>query len=291
MVMERSKFMNARYGILQTWDKDVQDTNNFLKSMFGPAPTRFKGAVDTIGHYYFYPIAKMQSVVDVTTWMGAYEKGLNEENLSEDQAVIYADTQVEASQTSGIFSDRSGIERGTLGSRTRQSQFVRLWTTLISYMLAKGNIAYEKHKGTDYRDPKQVMHLATDYLLLFMIEGIASNILYDNWPGDEDEDETVAGWVAKVTVDSVVSGIPLVREYSAAKYGSGQTAVGALVVDAYKLIEQIKQGELDEPLVKSGVKVVGTLFHLPSSQVNRAVEAAMSDDETALYEYFTGKRD
>jgi hypothetical protein len=288
MVMERSAFMQARYGTLQTWDKDVTDTNNYLKSMFGPAPTKFKTAFDSVGHYYFYPIAKMQSVVDVTTWMGAYEAAINDPKiLSEEEAVFAADSMVENSQTSGLFSDRSGIERGTLGTRTRQGQFVRLWTTLISYMLAKGNIAYEKGVTTDFKSPAQVVQFATDMVLLFMIEGIASSLLYDRWPGDEDEDETIGGWVFDVTIDSMLSGIPLVREYSAAKYGSGNTPVGAIVKDAFEFVRQAEQGEADEALIKAGIKVTGTLLHLPASQPNRAVEA-MFDDDAALYEYFLG---
>ena len=291
MVMEKSKFMEARYGVLQTWDKDVQDTQNFLKSFFGPVPTKAKGLLDSMGHYYFYPIAKMQSVVDVTTWMGAYEKGINEIGLSEEKAGIYADTQVEASQTSGFFSDRSGIERGTLGTRSRQSQFIRMWTTLISYMLAKGNLAYETHKRTDYRSVKSVTYALTDYILLFMIEGIASSLLYGRLPGDDDDDQSVVGWLASVTAESVTSGIPMVREINAAKYASGNTPFGALVMDTWKFSQQVDQGEFDEAAIKAGVKVGGTLFHLPSTQVNRFVEAVMSDDDVALYEYFTGTVD
>ncbi|MCK4858704.1 MAG: hypothetical protein KAT58_12090, partial [candidate division Zixibacteria bacterium] len=290
MVMKKSKFMEARYGILQTWDKDVSDTNAFLKSAFGSVPTRFVQAFDKAGHLYFYPIAKAQSFVDVTTWMGAYEKGLNDEQLNEADAVLYADSQVEASQTSGLFSDRSGIERGTLGTRTRQGQFVRLWTTLISYMLAKGNIAYEKGSKTNFRDPKQIVEFATDLTLLYMVEGIASALLYGHDPGEDDADETLLGWTAKVTAESVTSGIPLVREINAARYGSGNTPVGALAVDLFKFKEQVEQGEADEAAIKAWVKVQGTLLHLPASQVNRAIEAFFADDPE-WYEYFTGVED
>lgn len=292
MVMETSKFMQARYGLLQTWDKDVSDTAGYLNSMFGPAPTKFKQGVELMGHYYFYPIAKMQSLVDVTTWMGSYEAALNDPKVMSDEEAIYAaDTAVENTQTSGLFSDRSGIERGTLGTRTRQGQFVRLWTTLISYMLAKGNIAYEKGVRTDFRDPKQVVNFATDMVLLYTMEGIASAILYDRWPGDEDEDETTARWVLDATADSILSGIPMVREFSAAKYGSGNTPVGAVVKDSYDFIRQAEQGDMDEALVKAGIKVTGTLFHLPASQPNRAVEALFEEDGAEWYELILGVRE
>jgi hypothetical protein len=287
-VMERSKFMEARYGILQTWDKDVNDTNAYLQSMFGAAPTRGKQMFDTVGHYYFYPIAKMQSVVDVTTWMGAYEGALNDPQVkSEEEAVYAADAAVEAAQTSGLFSDRSGIERGTLGSRTRQGQFVRLWTTLVSYMLAKGNIAYEKGINTNFRNPKEVMHFATDMALLFLIEGMASAYLYGQGP---EEEENPWLWAAEVTGESVLAGIPLVREFTSSRYASGNTPVGALFMDSYKFFEQAAQGEADEAAIKAGIKVTGTLFHLPASQPNRAVEAMFKDD-AEVYEYILGTTD
>lgn len=289
MVMEESAFMNARYGVMQAFDKDVADTKAFLQSYFGGVPTKFARSMDTVGHYYFWPIAKMQSVVDVTTWMAAYEQAMNDPKIgNKEDAKLYADAQVERAQTSGLFSDRSGIERGTLGTRTRQGQFVRLWTVLISYMLAKGNIAYEKGKITDFKDPKQAIGFAVDMVLLFLIEGMASALLYGRWPGEEDEDETVVGWAAKATVESVASGIPMLREYSGAKYGSGTTPIGALTVDLWKTIEQISQGDVDEPAVKATVKTMGTLFHLPSSQVNRAVEAMFKEGDAELHEWFMG---
>ena len=289
----KSKFMNTRYGLLQTWNRDVADTTHFLRSSFGPAPTKFKNNVDKMGHLYFYPIAKMQSLVDVITWMGAYEKGLNEENLSDRDAVFYADTVVENAQTSGLFSDRSGLERGTVSMRTRQSQYVRLFTSLISYMLAKGNIAYEKGVRTNFKDPKQFAYFVSDMLLLFTIEGIASALLYGQWPGDDDKDESVLGWMAGATLESMAAGIPIIRDFASAKYGGGTTPASSLVIDTYKFYEQVEQLEFDETLVKSGVKVTGTMLHLPSSQFNRAVEAAFKDAEgdAAWYEYLIGAKE
>ena len=291
MVQEKSTFMNARYGVMQAFDKDVADTRAFLQAFFGGVPTKLTRGMDTMAHYYFMPIAKFQQLVDTTTWMAAYEKGINDPNVkSEEEALYYADAQVERAQTSGLFSDRSGLERGTLGTRTRQGQFVRLWTVLISYMLAKGNIAYEKGVDTNFKDPKQVAMFLSDMVLLFAVEGMASALLYGDWPEDEDEDGDVdvISWAATATVESIASGIPMVREYSGAKYGSGTTPIGALTVDMWKSIEQLSQGELDEAAVKSVVKTTGTMFHLPASQFNRAVEAAFKEDDTDLHEWIMG---
>ena len=236
----------------------------------------------------------MQSLVDVTTWYGALWKGKNVEHLSDAEAILYADTLVEGAQTSGIFSDRSGLERGTLGNRTRQSQFVRLWTTLISYMLRKPGLAYEKvskFKRGD-RSLKNSVGLATDMMLLYTLEGIASQLIYGNPPSDDDDEIDaleILRWTAVATGDSILSGIPIVRELGTARYGSGNTPLGTVTKDMYDLWIQAEQGEIDEALIKTGVKVTGTLLHLPASQTNRIIEASMQDD-LELHEFVFGVR-
>jgi hypothetical protein len=286
LVLEQSKFMQARYGVMQAFDKDIADTRAFLQAYFGGLPTKGAASWDWISAKYFLPIAKCQQLVDTTTWMAAYDKAINDPVIgSHEDAVNYADAQVERAQTSGLFTDRSGLERGTLGTRTRQGQFVRLWTVLISYMLAKGNIAYEKYQITDFKNPNQVIGFASDMVLLFLMEGMASALLYGDWP---DEDENFVAWAGAATIESIASGIPIVREYSGAKYGSGNTPIGAMTVDVWKSLEQVGQGELDEPMVKSLVKAAGTMFHLPASQTNRFVEAAFKEGDTELHEWMLG---
>jgi len=290
-VMAQSDFMRSRY-VDGQFDKDVIDTAAHLNSFWGPAPTIGKVAMQRAAATYFLPIMAMQSVVDVTTWLGAYWKGKNIKGLNDADAIIYADVQVENSQTSGFYSDRSGLERGTMGRKNRQSQFIRIWTTLISYMLAKSNIAYEK--GVKFkRKPtaKGAVLLATDILLLYTVEGIAAAFLYDQIPDwDDEEDDSVGWWLAKVTADSLLSGIPFAREAPGAKFGSGNTALGTAAKDIYDLGQQIAQWELDDTMIKQLNKVGGVWLHYPSSQTNRLIDAYWSEEEPELYEWATGIR-
>lgn len=289
-VMETSKFLHTRYDV-GAWNKDVQDTRAHLESMFGTTPTVGKVVMTRLAYTYFLPIAKAQQVVDITTWLGAYHKGVNELELSEADAIIYADTQVEAAQTSGFFSDRSGFERGTSGLRkNRQSQWIRIWSTLLSYMLAKGNIAYEKTKTTNFRSPSQIAKYMADMFLLFTLEGMASAVLYGRLPEEDDEPEDWAKWAAVQTVDSVASGIPYVREVLAARYGGGNTPVGVFFNDSWRLIEQAGQGEADAAAIDAFLDVVGTATHTPTGQISKTFRAIYEDDDTALYEYLVGPR-
>lgn len=289
---EASAFLRIRYDKnTLAFDKDVQDTSQFLQSAGSGLPTNLRVGMDKLSRSFFWPIAKMQQMVDTITWLGAYHKGRNELGQSDAASVLYADAQVELAQTSGIYSDRSGIERGTLSVTTRQSQAIRLWTTLISYMLRKGNIAYGKgvelRKDMSFRNAAQ---FSGDMLLLFTLEGLASAFIYGRWPDDDDE-ETFLEFAATETALSVISGVPVVREIPAAAYGSGTTPIGALTNDLFDLYTQSLQGEADTAARKAFVNSFGTLFHLPASQTNRLLEALLDEDDPEILEYLTGTRD
>ena len=294
-VMDNSVFMNTRYGVMQRFSPEVADAQTFMKSVFGPVPTQFSRNFKAFSSKYFWFIAKAQSLVDVWTWMGAYDNGRNNKGLSETEARLFADSQVEGAQTSGIFADRSALERGTMGNRTRQSQYVRLFTTLIAYMLRKQGLGYEatqRYKRSK-RTVNDAANLLIDYVMLFMVEGMASQLVYGNWPKEDDEEKitayNAAVWVALATADSFIAGIPLVREITTARYGSGNTPIGSLGKDLWDVVIQASQGEVDKELMTTTISAAGTAFHLPSSQVNRAIEAYLSDDPE-WYEYFIGVR-
>lgn len=293
-VFQMSDFMRLRY-VTGSFNKDVNDTRAHLNAELGTVPTKLKRNLDAVSATYFKPIMYAQSVVDVSTWMAGYDKGRNVKNLSHEEAIRYADSVVEGTQTSGFFSDRSNLERGTVNKKTRQSQFIRIWTTLISYMLKKGNIAYEKgvavkREGLSF---KTAIQFGMDMLLLFTVEGLVSAFLYGNWP-DEDDDEPFAWFAAKVTFDSWLSGIPFLRETSSVRFGGGNTVIGAATRDMYRFYQQAAQGEVDKTLVKSFINLTGTFGHYPAAQINRFVDAAWDEsqgEDVAFYEYMIGTRD
>lgn len=288
-VIAGSHFMSVRYKE-GTWDKDVHDTGDYLKAAGGGIPTLNARVRDRLSYSMFWPIMKMQSVVDVATWLGANWQAINKKGLNEADAILYADATVENTQTSGLFSDRSGIERGTLSGTTRQSKWIRLWTVLISYMMAKGNIAYEKGVALKKRPtPANIIMFATDMILLYTMEGLAAAAIYGRWP-DDDDDESFLEFAAKETALSIASGIPLLREVPGAMYGGGNTPIGALAHDMFDLYIQIGQGEMDDTLRRKAVNVGGMLLHLPSSQTNRLIDALESEDEIEWYQYLTGPK-
>lgn len=292
-IMSESAFMRARYQE-NAWNKDVQDTKVYLGSFFGPVPTKLKRAVNALSYSYFWPIAKVQMVVDGITWTAGYWKGVHEKGLAPNSkdAIAYADSMVENAQTSGFFVDRSAIERGSLSINQRQSQFVKLWTTLISYMLAKGNIAYAKGRQFG-RAPSlwSATTLAGDVVALYAIEAILAGAIRGTLP--DDDDDSWLGFIAKESAASAIGGFPVLREVMAGFYGSGNTPIGGLAKDFSNALTQTAQGEADIALFKAWNNLGGTLFHYPAGQTNRVVEAMWADadgEDVAAYEYLTGPR-
>lgn len=294
-IMAQSQFMRSRYEA-GAWNKDVQDTATFLQSSFGPVPTKLKARMNAISATYFLPLAKSQLLVDEMTWLAGYHKAVTERGLDGDDAVHYADSVVENSQTSGFFGDRSALERGTLTAKTRQSQFVRIWTTLGSYMIAKGNIAYGRTREVIRNpSPANVANYATDMLLLFLMDALAGALIRGVWP---DDDEEVPKFVASQAVQAVFGTVPFVREIPAAAYGGGNTPIGALGGDIYKAWDKITSDSHSDAQTLAALKAVnnvgGTLFHYPAAQLNILLSAYWADsggEDVSPYEYLVSGPD
>lgn len=286
-VHEQSAFMRDR---ADTFSKDIADA---LKKMKGGVLPDWIPAVggrplpEWVSRSFFYMIVKSQQIVDMATWLGAYRKGLDQFKVEAD-AVQFADRMVARAQSSGLFSDRTAVERGTLNRRSRQSEAVRIWTTLASYMIAKGNVAYERTRVTDFKSPSQVLRWSTDMVLLFTLEALLIAALRGTWPDDDDE-ESVPAFVLKQTANSVLGTIPFVREFAAEANGfRGGGAFGSFAGKVGKAAIQLEQGEGDLALIKALNNVGGVLLHYPSVQTNRFIDAAWRDsqgEEVAPVEY------
>jgi len=299
-VMADSAFMRTRYA-LNTFNKDIAAVQDALRSGAPVGEGRgfiggFINAVRAVQlppqmvNWAFFGIRQTQILVDSATWLAGYRKaaGMGKNHA---EAVLYADGIVENAQTSGMFSDRAAIERGTFSETTRQSEFVKLWTTLGSYMLAKGNIAFESYRRTDFRSPSSILAFGSDVLLLFAAEAMLMALVKGSWPED---DEDWWWWTTKTVATQATGTIPLVREIPGMAYGGGNTPIGATAGDIWKAYQQTSQGEVDEGLIKSYTNLIGTATGLPSAQINRATDAfwreTVEGQDVPAYEYVTGQR-
>ena len=229
----------------------------------------------------YVPIVMLQGVADISTWMGAYHKALYE-GRPEAEAIALADRMTMDAQGSGRLMDLSGVERG--GSLSK------LLTVFYTFFNTALNIARFSIKS---KPPMQVM---ADLVILMCLQPFAETFLREGMKtlaSDKDDDD----WLEKTMMKGIgnVASFQLgmfvgLREFQDAAsaisgeamrpYGgpAGMRKVG----DTIKLIEQVRQGELDAAFFRAAVNAAGVWLGLPSAQINRTVSgaAALLNDKT-----------
>ena len=307
----KSPFMATRQ---TTFNKDM---NAFLdSSASGATPSRWKEfKKDYWGPAAFWLMQKVQwHFADVPTWIAGYEQGLRKFGGDEARAVAHADGLVKRAQGSGLFTDRSAIERGSLGTMTRQNEFVKLFSTLGSYMFAKANVAYERGKkaqqvfaenGASQASALEAASLATDMVLLFSVEALvgaaasAAAVAVFGGGDDGNDDENSALWLAKKTALSVIGTLPFVRDMAsvAQGYGAGG-AYGSITGDLAKPVWTIGKavGAVDSEFSRSDAKALsnalGATTGFPSVMANRVIDALArqsNGEQVSPLEYAFGK--
>lgn len=228
--------------------------------------------------------------VDVPTWLAAHHKALSE-GLDGDAAAHYADRLVARAQAGTALADRSAFERGSLARDTRFNGVIRLFATLVSYMIAKGNIAYEvvgtaKRKNTVGGYMGAAMYLA----LLFMLE----EIIRGSMKGEIDWDETDPDkdgpllYAAKGGALSVLGVMPFIRDIASSLNGFEPGLYGTFISTLTRPMQQASKGEVNEATAKAIVNATGLFAPIPSGQINRVISAANKDGGAGIMEYLLG---
>ena len=306
-IIARSPYMSTRQ---TTFNKDIYDFYSDPKT--GPVASRW-GEIksEIIGPLSFWLMTKVQwYVVDIPTWLAGYQQGLRRFGNDETKAVAHADAIVKRAQASGLFSDRSAVERGSVNRTARQNDVVRLFTALGSYMFAKFNVAYERtatakrtirEEGVSGKSAVEVMSWTLDMAFLFTLEAVLMGAIKGGLPDGEDEDETWLKFLAKETGFAMMATVPFVRDGASVFKGfGGGGAYGGAIEDAGKgvqgLFNVVTSPMSDDGLQLSDVKKVingtGLATGLPSTQINRAVDSAWRASEgkdVSPIEYILGK--
>lgn len=270
-VVGKSKFMADRsrtqFRELNELRNRVQDENATMRNI-------------RLGTYFF--MMRIQRMVDIPTWLGAYEKAVVEGN-DEDRAISLADQAVIDSQGSGMTKDLSGIERG--------GPALKLFTVFYSYMNTAFNMGVVQTMTA-----KSKGKLAADYLMLFTVPAVLSSALKDALtPGGDDDEEDLEALARRLAAEqlSYLMGLMVVvREFSnAAQIVTGAEGgfrdytgpAGVRVIgDSFRFTTQATQGEFDDAFRKSAINLLGGLTGLPAAQINRTITGtqALADGET-----------
>lgn len=224
-----------------------------------------------IGRYAYFMMMRVQQVVDVPTWWGAYEKAIAAGN-EETRAVALADQAVIDAQGGGQTKDLSAIERG--------GPALRLFTVFYSFMNTALNLGVAQTMGAN--TPAKRAKLAVDYLMLYTVPAVLGYTLKAALtPGDSGDDdlEEIAKKLAAEQLSYLMGLMVVVREFGeVAKIATGNPSFGyqgpagiRAISDAQKFGQQAMQGEFDDAFRKSAVNLIGDFTGLPAAQINRTI--------------------
>lgn len=224
-----------------------------------------------IGRYAYFMMMRVQQVVDVPTWWGAYEKAIAAGN-EETRAVALADQAVIDAQGGGQTKDLSAIERG--------GPALRLFTVFYSFMNTALNLGVAQTMGAN--TPAKRAKLAVDYLMLYTVPAVLGYTLKAALtPGDSGDDdlEEIAKKLAAEQLGYLMGLMVVVREFNeVAKMVTGNPSFGysgpagvRAISDAQKFGQQAMQGEFDDAFRKSAVNLIGDFTGLPAAQINRTI--------------------
>lgn len=282
-ITNSSSFMANRQ---QTFNRDVSTVINELKEGWMPLWVR---------QSYFLFMQKAQWIADVSTWYGAFHKGMKEYSGNVKEAVLFADRMVVKIHGSGIFADRSALERGTLSKTGRQNEGFKLFTTMMSAMIRRANNLYGMVKETDFGSPKEIAVFAANFALIFMVDAILIALAKGKFKEDDDW-ERKAKTGAKETALSVISSFPIVKQIAAPieRFSPGgpieatAKGVGELIGASVKFV--FDDGKLGKKDLKNLISTIGIFFHLPGAQTNKLVDFIDSDDKKLLQLIFGGNK-
>lgn len=227
----------------------------------------------------FVFMQKMQLVADVPTWIGAYEKALAE-GRAEAEAVALADQAVIDSQGSGMTKDQAGVQRG--------GEMAKALSMFYSYFSTTWNLLAEEHAKLDGRSALSLAKYSANVALLVVIPAIGPAMLTEALKGGDDWDdpEKMARKLFEWQVSYLLGLLVGVRELGALAQGFDYRGPAAFrpVVDLGNLVAQIRQGEVDGPAIRAAISTLGSVFGIPSTQINRSIrgwEAFMEGDAPA----------
>lgn len=144
-------------------------------------------------------------MVDIPTWRGAFAKGMEELNMTEEEAALYADDMVVTAQGSGATKDMADI--------MREQGFMRVMTMFYSYFSAMYNMFMLQGAKT-LRHPKEEWpYLASMAFVLWFIEPMLTGYATGRGP---DDDEEWHEWFLLNGVKQPFQMVPIIRDLSGA---------------------------------------------------------------------------
>ena len=293
-IVARSDFMAERQ---TTFQKDMYEQHNELR-LNSPISSRARKIKNRTSQTGMWPMVVTQFyTVDVPTWIAAYNNEMA--NSGDDaKAVHHADRMVDRAQGGGFLTDKTAMELGTVSTKGRQQDWIKIWTTLASYMNTKFNRLYlesrfAREKIQQATGTKDVVaaaaNAATNIFLLLVPEAVVLGLLYSLWEDEEEEGIGFWGFVTKEIGLTAIAGVPFINLAAGGLQGYD---TGGVIGDALgapgDITTQIRQGEIDGPLARSIANGVGMVTGLPTTAPMRIIEESLLSDEGSFAEALFG---
>ena len=266
-VMEASAFMRNRSA---TFNRDVREANRWM-------------GVDSLKqdvvNASFWGIQKLDMAVSIPSWLGAYQKSIDE-GRSHDDAVDFADQTVSRGQGTGLPRDMADIQQGPV--------WKKMFTMFYSYFGAYQNMQTDQWKKTNFKNPAQAMKYAKNQMWITIIPSIAVDALF-NQLFSGDDDEMLWAKIGGSIMKTLFGGIVFVRDIanvaaSGFKFDYQLTPAGNPIKEAGNLAKQIgpsiDAGELSTPLIKSLIMFGGYAAQLPGARQASRAYSVVADEDT-----------
>jgi hypothetical protein len=262
-VHAKSEFMHNRFN---TYNREINEIRNTVRGQ-----TSMSAVADT----YFWLIMKFQTIADLPTWLGMYEKQMAI-GAEESTAIALADQAVLDSQGGGQVKDMAQIQRG--------GPLMKMWTNFYSYFNVTYNLTAESIRRTEIKDPLSIGRLAVDLLLLYTVPAVLGFLIKEGLRGDEEDD--LVGKLAAEQAGYILGSMVGFREFSSVVQGfygySGPTGT-RFYSEAVKVIQRAQEDQYDAQMLKTVNQAAGILFHYPAGQVQRTLDGyvAMSEGDAS----------
>ena len=266
-IREKSVFMKHRG---ETFNRELHEIKGRVTGNQSKARQIYDASL-------FMLMQKMQTVADVPTWLGAYDKA-TESGSTEEESIALADRAVLESQGGGQTKDLTEFQRKH-----------PMLTVFFSYFSVTYNLMAESTAKTSFKNPTAVAGWLSDMMLLAVIPALGPAIILSllRGEGGDDDEEAWLKKLAKWQAAYLMGTLPGAREASGWWEGFGYSGVpaGRIVSDTQKLSDQVMKvwndeaDATDEQPVLAAVRFLGSFLGIPTVQAIRTYKGWKAWDD------------
>mgnify|MGYP003642311150 CR=1 FL=1 len=229
-------------------------------------------------------------VVDIPTFIGAYDMAINE-GMSSDEAANFADSTMRKTQGSGAAKDQS-VMMATRGSTRAVTMFMTFFNALY-------NIQSRLGREAEFT-PKYMHKLITGAIIIYVLPSFFESLFKLQGPDEEDE-QAYAEWLALKSLSMALTTLPIIRDVATSIISGFQFSAtpisrfGQGIGQVFKSIATVF--DEDEELGASDLKAISNVMGIsgvwPSVFVNRIISAGekgVEEGEVSFWEYAVGPK-